>query len=1277
MVMPGSVSGIIQISTSSGLANSLTDFTVISPAYPQTQIGDKLVFPTGNVSLIQGIAIDISDDGQTAILGPYGNGLGEIAFFKKNGCGWTQDGQNIYLGWNTPVKSVALSSDGTTAVVGGDGMIGGNLGCVWVFIRNNGVWVQQGPRLLGTGYTTNQPKASAVDISADGNTLIYGDSNDNDNGNGQYVGATWVFSRTNGVWSQQGAKLIGSGYVLSTPSGCTQGKSVSISKDGNTIAIGGPLDAGKGATWVFSKVNNNWIQQGSKIIGTGGSVYARQGTSVSLSADGDRLIVGGPNDGGGIWFFSRINGNWIQQAGPIAMSNMEFGSSVSLSADGNSALIGAPGFNNSAGNSWIYRFNGGSWSVFGNALVGVGNIGNAHQGFSVSLTSDANFALVGGPWDNNLIGATWVFGSGVISNFNPLQDTTRVCGFSTVLDAGAGYSSYLWNNGALTQSITTSFGGYYKVTVTNNSGCIGSDSTYLSLVTANILNNDTTVCKGSSLTLYVDSSASQNSACYSSQLSANIRNGLVGYWPFCGNANDESGNNNHGTVFGATLTTDRFGRSNSAYNFSSQNANYIRCPGSSIFTSNSMTLSFWINITNYNELSEIICLGDATGTYWGASVANRIVSLNYGSGCGNGMMTYPTYNFTPSNWYNVTFVANRTTRLNKVYINGQYIGDNPSGVLSGCSTSYLYFGVDIFGLPEYFTGKLDDVFIWNRALSINEIQQVSSGSLISNSVLWSTGATSNSISVSPTQPTTYYASITDGITNCIDSVRVNIASVDTSIIALDLPQVCTTSGQVRLQAGVASSYQWQSSTNGVNFTNINGATSRVYSATTTGYYRVKVTNSLNCLDSSRAVQITLNPQPQVSFTVNNSAQCLPGNSFSFTNTSSISGGSMLYLWSFGNGNTAITTNATQTYLTAGSYIIKLVASSTNGCRDSATRTITVYSTPTGVLNTPSTTLLCEGGSIMLSASGGSVYQWFLNGALINGATSSSYTASQPGTYTVNITSANGCTGAASGSVVLQLISKPVANFTYANYCATFPTQFSDQSTIANSGVVGYNWSFGNGQGTSNLQNPNYTYQSSGTYNVTLTLTPVACPTLSASYSKSITLVLPPANQRYPTVNAVVNRNLQLEARSFGSASYSWSPANGLNLSTIFNPIFNYNTQTEYLISITTPIGCVIKDTQLVRIFREKEIYVPKGFSPNSDNSNDKIFPRLVGIRTLLYFRIYDRWGQLLFQTSNENEGWDGKYKGVKQPLDTYVWIAEGIDIDNMNLKRTGTFLLLR
>jgi gliding motility-associated-like protein len=193
----------------------------------------------------------------------------------------------------------------------------------------------------------------------------------------------------------------------------------------------------------------------------------------------------------------------------------------------------------------------------------------------------------------------------------------------------------------------------------------------------------------------------------------------------------------------------------------------------------------------------------------------------------------------------------------------------------------------------------------------------------------------------------------------------------------------------------------------------------------------------------------------------------------------------------------------------------------------------------------------------------------------------------------------------------------------------------------------------------------------------LTVTPLACPSLAASLTKPVTIVAPPPNQRYVALNAVENRNLQLEARNLGGANYLWTPPSGLSNPAILNPIFNFNTEVDYVVTITTGIGCIIKDTQLVRIFKEKEIYVPKGFSPNGDGNNDKIFPRLVGVRTLTYFKVYNRWGQLLYQTSNPDEGWDGIYRGVKQPMETYVWMAEGIDIDNNTIRRTGNFLLLR
>jgi gliding motility-associated-like protein len=95
------------------------------------------------------------------------------------------------------------------------------------------------------------------------------------------------------------------------------------------------------------------------------------------------------------------------------------------------------------------------------------------------------------------------------------------------------------------------------------------------------------------------------------------------------------------------------------------------------------------------------------------------------------------------------------------------------------------------------------------------------------------------------------------------------------------------------------------------------------------------------------------------------------------------------------------------------------------------------------------------------------------------------------------------------------------------------------------------------------------------------------------------------------------------------------------------------------------------------VYDSSDIFVPKAFSPNKDGKNDLLQPFLVNIVTLKFFRVYNRWGQLMFQSSDSRQGWDGMYNYKPQPLETYTWIAEGIDGSGITIFRKGQTVLIR
>jgi uncharacterized protein (TIGR03437 family) len=360
-------------------------------------------------------------------------------------------------------NSVALSSDGNTAIVGGPGD-NGNAGAAWVYTRSGGVWTQQGGKLVGAGAVAGAYQGTSVALSSDGNTAIVGGPSGNVNNSVTGVGAAWVYTRSGGVWTQQGNKLVAADAVGNVGLGF----SVALSSDGNTAIVGGPGDNGNaGAAWIYTRSGGVWTQQGGKLVGAGAVGGAYQGLSVALSGDGNTAIVGGPGDNGGTpdgagaaWVYTRSGGVWTQQGSKLvgsgAVGTAEGalqGFSVALSADGNTALVGGPNDNyvsgaGDIGATWVYTRSGGVWTQQGGKLVGTGG-SSPGQGFSAALSADGNTAIVGGPNDNGnkstgFPGAAWVYtrSGGVWT-----QQGSKLFGAGTVGNASQGTSVALSGDG--------------------------------------------------------------------------------------------------------------------------------------------------------------------------------------------------------------------------------------------------------------------------------------------------------------------------------------------------------------------------------------------------------------------------------------------------------------------------------------------------------------------------------------------------------------------------------------------------------------------------------------------------------------------------------------------------------------------------------------------------------------------------------------------------------------------------------------------------------------
>lgn len=349
------------------------------------------------------------------------------------------------------------------------------------------------------------------------------------------------------------------------------------------------------------------------------------------------------------------------------------------------------------------------------------------------------------------------------------------------------------------------------------------------------------------------------------------------------------------------------------------------------------------------------------------------------------------------------------------------------------------------------------------------------------------------------------------------------------------------------------------------------------------------------------------------------------------------------------------------------YVVEL---DDNGCKNKDSVRVRVVNFVT-LQGMPDTTI-CGGDPVQLYATtDGLQFTWSPTTGLSD-PTILNPVATPQATTTYQLTSSIGrCS--ATDDVTITVVPYPTAN-AGADTIICFNSSAQLQGSVVGSTFF---WKPQGSLSNPNILNPIAT--PSVTTNYVLTVNDVlGCP--KPGFDTVIVTVLPKMNASAGNDTAiVVGQILQLNAS--GGDSYVWSPPLGLTSTTIHNPLAILTGDPDsirYVVTVTDDYGCVDSADILVTVFKTNpQIFVPTGFTPNGDGRNETVKPIGVGIKQIEYFRVYNRWGQLVFSTTRNGHGWDGRIGGKLQSSNTFVWLVKAIDFTGRPIFQKGTVTLIR
>jgi gliding motility-associated-like protein len=367
---------------------------------------------------------------------------------------------------------------------------------------------------------------------------------------------------------------------------------------------------------------------------------------------------------------------------------------------------------------------------------------------------------------------------------------------------------------------------------------------------------------------------------------------------------------------------------------------------------------------------------------------------------------------------------------------------------------------------------------------------------------------------------------------------------------------------------------------------------------------------------------------------------------------------------------------------AGGFTLVFSSTNNGGCRSNTdTLHVTLIPSPTALYTSVSA---CPQDTVVFTDAStttvGTIASWNWNfGDLSTSSLQNPihiYPTGGPYTVSLIITSSNGCIDTVAQTV--NVFNVPVANFNANGVCLDEGTDFIDLSTVSGSTITAWIWSFGDGSANGTIQNPTHNYPTSGSYSVLLTVQSAQGCVDTVMYPVSV-LPGPTASFVADDYSGNVDQLISFTDQST-NAPVAWFWDFGDNssdsTSTLQNPthVYTYGGFFDVCLVVTDVNGCT--DTICRQEIISMPPVVPSGFSPNGDGEND-VFYVYGGPFKQLTFKVYNNWGELIFESDKQSKGWDGKRKGIDQAIGVYVYTVVGITEDDKEYTLSGDVTLLR